>query len=132
MSKGSETIKQEIAQAAEAIKNGTELPVKKKRGRPKGTAGGRQKGSANETAIIDPLIAPYKIWVDVNQYTVVDLHKKRETDLMEKSYGYYSSLGYALRRIVKLKIVNNKTYSLRDYINQYENMLKEFEEKFKL
>lgn len=130
MSKSSEKMKQEIAQAVESIKNGVDAPVKKKRGRPKGAPGGRQKGSSNETVIIDPLIAPYKIWVDTNQYNVVDLNKKRETDLLEKSYGYYTSLGSALKSIVKLKIVNNKTYSLREFINQYEKMLKEFEEKF--
>jgi hypothetical protein len=111
--------------------NGEDIPEKQKRGRPKGAPGGKAKGG-NNTVIIDDLIAPYKIWVDTNQYNVVDLNKKRETDLLEKSYGYYNSLGSALKSIVKLKIVNNKEYTLKEYINQYETMLNEFKKKFEI
>lgn len=102
---------------------------KKKRGRPKGA--GRQKGS-NETAIVDPIIAPYKIYMDSNQFTVTDLNKKSETDI-DKNYGYFTSLGYALIKIVKLKLNhNNKQYTLDSYIKEYNKMLKEFLDKIKI
>ncbi len=108
-----------------------ETPIKKKRGRPKGGAGGKQKGG-NETVILDPIISPYKIYVDVNQYMVVDKDKKNEADLMEKSYGYFSKLSFALEKIVKLKIVNNKSYTLKEYIAEYNQMLNSFREKFNI
>src|SRR5690606_28739131 len=101
--------------------------VKKKRGRPKGSPGGRQKGSGNETVIIDPIIKPYKIYVDANQFTVTDLEKKKETDL-DKNYGYFTDLSSALKKIVRMKLTNNKTYTLDSYIAEYRKMLREFEE----
>jgi hypothetical protein len=100
---------------------------KRGRGRPKGTSA-RPKES-NETVIVDPVIAPYKIYIDSNQFNIVDLEKKNEANLTEKSYGYHSTLGGALRAIARMKMVNNKTYSLKDYIEQHEKVVKEMMEK---
>jgi hypothetical protein len=103
---------------------------KKKRGRPAGA--GRPKGSSNTTVITDPLINPYKIYVDTNCYTVVDKDKKDENDPLEieKSYGYFNTLGSALNKIIRMKTTSNKTYTIQQYVEEYKTMLDEFKAKF--
>lgn len=105
---------------------------KKKRGRPKGGGGsaGRPKGS-NSTVIIDPVISPYKISVDPECYNVTDeVDPEGEGVTIKKSYGYFSSLGYALKKIVSLKLPKNKKYSLKEYIEEYDASLKSFQQIF--
>ncbi len=104
---------------------------KKGRGRPKGSGSGKNKGG-NETVIIDPLLNPYKIYVDDNCYTIVDKDKPvtNSTIQIEKPYGYYTSLGGALTKIIKMKMVSNKTYSISEYIKEYKEMTESFRSKF--
>jgi hypothetical protein len=109
----------------EVMENET-VAVKKGRGRPK-KGKGRPKGS-NTTTITDPLLEPYKINIDANCYTITDIQEVN----VEKAYGYFTNLGSALRKIVKLQMVNNNQYTLESYIKEFENKLKQFTEKFNI
>ena len=54
---------------------------------------GRQKGQTKRMSIIeDPVIAPYVIHVEEDQYVLVDSSK-------DKPLGYYSDLGNAIQRV---------------------------------
>ncbi len=94
----------------------TQEKIKGKRGRPSGTA--------NTTAIEDELIEPFKIYYDETQFTLV----KKKPDGIEETYGYYRSLSSALQKIAKNKLSNNNIYSLKLFISEYKQMLKEFTE----
>lgn len=83
---------------------------------------GRPAGSANTTIIKDKSLHPYAIYVEDNQNVVV----KIKDDGSEETYGYHSTLGGALQKIAKYKTINNKTYSIREYIDEYNNNLNEF------
>jgi hypothetical protein len=90
---------------------------KRKRGRP--------AGSGNNTFIEDPLIEPFKIYFDETQLTLV----KKKPDGNEETYGYYSSLAGVLVKITKVKLVNNKAYTLQSFISEYKQMLENFIQK---
>lgn len=83
---------------------------------------GRPSGSANTTVIRDKSISPYIIYIEDNQSVLV----KIKDDGNEETYGYFSTLAGAMQKIAKLKTINNKTYSLKEYIDEYNNNLTEF------
>lgn len=97
-----------------------ETKTKGKRGRP--------AGSSNTTMIKDKVINPYMIYVEDNQFTLV----KPKPDGNEETFGYYQTLCGCLQKISKLKTINNKVYSLSEYINSYNNYLKEFSKVFNI
>ena len=74
---------------------------------------GRQKGQTKAKSIInDPLIAPYTITVEEDQYVLLDSKKIPQ--------GYYSSLDSAINKVSKNVIANKKTtYTLSEYIKDY-------------
>ena len=54
---------------------------------------GRQKGQTKRMSIIkDPVIAPYEIQVEEDQYVLIDTEK-------DKPLGYYSDLKNAIQKI---------------------------------
>ena len=82
---------------------------------------GRQKGQVKAKSIInDPLIAPFKITVEEDQYVLLDGKNIPQ--------GYYSSLDSVINKVSKNVIANKKeTYTLSEYIedyNQIKNQLK--------
>lgn len=108
------------------------VKVKGKRGRPKRDASvvsetGETQNSIRNV-IEDELLSPYKIFADDTSYTVVDKEKSAGA-LMEKTHGYYTSLGSALIKIAKLKMVQNKSFTLPEYVREFEGMLKAFRER---
>ena len=63
---------------------------------------GRQKGQTKRMSKIkDPVIAPYEIWVEEDQYVLVDTSK-------DKPVGYYSNLSNAVHKISRLGLANQK------------------------
>jgi hypothetical protein len=62
-------------------------------------------------------ITPYKIYVEESQYTVVQPEKT-----YEKTWGYFSTLEGALRKITKLKTLEQKEFTLESYITRYEEV----------
>jgi len=107
---------------------------KKRRGRPKGmkNGSGGQSNSIGSTVIIDPIIAPYKISIDPECYTVTDEVDPIDTGgiVIRKTYGYFNTLPSALRKITKMKLMKNKKYTLQGYINEFNEMITQFESKF--
>ena len=82
---------------------------------------GRQKGQTKAKSIIsDPLISPYKITVEEDQYVLLDNKNIPQ--------GYYSSLDGAINKVSKNVIANKKeTYTLSEYLEDYNNIKNKFQ-----
>ena len=78
---------------------------------------GRQKGQTKRMSKIkDPVIAPYEIWVEEDQYVLVDTAK-------DKPVGYYSDLGSAINKISRLGLANQKEeFTLAGFIESFNNI----------
>ena len=78
---------------------------------------GRQKGQTKRMSIIkDPIIAPYEIWVEEDQYVLVDTAK-------DKPVGYYSNMAHAINKISRLGLANQKEiFTLAGFIESFNNI----------
>ena len=78
---------------------------------------GRQKGQTKRMSKIkDPIIAPYEIQVEEDQYVLIDTEK-------EKPLGYYSDLANAIQKISRMSLANPKEeYTLTGFIESYNNI----------
>jgi len=78
---------------------------------------GRQKGQTKSMSIIkDPIIAPYEIQVEEDQYVLIDTKK-------EKPLGYYSDLKHAIKKISRLGLANQKEeFTLTGFIESFNNI----------
>tara|TARA_Y100001963_G_scaffold49459_1_gene69388 strand:+ start:175 stop:453 length:279 start_codon:yes stop_codon:yes gene_type:complete len=87
---------------------------------------GRQKGQTKRMSIIeDPIIAPYVIHVEEDQFVLVDSSK-------DKPLGYYSDLGNAIQRVSRMGLANQKeSYTLTGFIESYNNIKNKITEPFK-
>ena len=66
-------------------------------------ARGRQKGQTKRVCKIkDVAIAPYEIWMDEDQFTLLNTHN-------DKTLGYYSSLEKAISKVSRLSLANSKS-----------------------
>jgi hypothetical protein len=77
---------------------------------------GRQKGQTKAKSIIsDPLMAPYKISVEEDQYVLLD-----GKDIPQ---GYYTTLDRVLNKISRNVIANKKeVYNLSEYIKDFNQI----------
>ena len=87
---------------------------------------GRQKGQTKRMSVIkDPVIAPYEIQVEEDQYVLIDTEK-------DKPLGYYSDLTNAIQKISRLGLANQKEiYTLAGFIESYNNIKNKLTEPFK-
>ena len=87
---------------------------------------GRQKGQTKRMSKIkDPVIAPYEIWVEEDQYVLVDTAK-------DKPVGYYSNMAHAVNKISRLGLANAKEeYTLAGFIESYNNIKNKIVKPFK-
>jgi len=78
---------------------------------------GRQKGQTKRMSVIkDPVIAPYEIQVEEDQYVLIDTEK-------DKPLGYYSDLARAVERVSRMSLANAKEeYTLAGFIESYNNI----------
>ena len=78
---------------------------------------GRQKGQTKRMSIIkDPVIAPYEIQVEEDQYVLIDTKK-------DKPLGYYSDLEHAIQKISRMSLANQKEeYTLAGFIESFNNI----------
>ena len=78
---------------------------------------GRQKGQTKRMSIIkDPIIAPYEIQVEEDQYVLIDTEK-------DKPLGYYSDITNAIEKISRLGLANAKEeYTLAGFIESFNNI----------
>ena len=87
---------------------------------------GRQKGQTKRMSKIkDPVIAPYEIWVEEDQYVLVDTAK-------DKPVGYFSHLTSAVHKISRLGLANQKEdYTLTGFIESFNNIKNQLTKPFK-
>lgn len=87
---------------------------------------GRQKGQTKRMSTIkDPIIAPYEIQVEEDQYVLVDTEK-------DKPLGYYTNLESAIRRVSRMSLANAKDdYTLVGFIESYNKIKNKITEPFK-
>ena len=87
---------------------------------------GRQKGQTKRMSIIkDPVIAPYEIQVEEDQFVLVDSTK-------DKPLGYYSSLDAAVKRVSRMSLANQKeSYTLTGFIESFNNIKNKITKPFK-
>ncbi len=77
--------------------------------------------------IEDKSINPYIIKVDEDNYTIAHNTKP------EQGLHYCTTLAAALKRIVRLtNSSTTKTESIKEYINNYNNMLNQFKESIEV
>ena len=87
---------------------------------------GRQKGQTKRMSMIkDPIIAPYEIQVEEDQYVLVDTAK-------DKPVGYFSHLSSAVHKISRLGLANQKEdYTLTGFVESYNNIKNKLIKPFK-
>lgn len=87
---------------------------------------GRQKGQTKRMSMIkDPIIAPYQIQVEEDQFVLVDTEK-------DKPLGYYSDLESAIKRVSRMSLANQKEdYTLAGFIESFNNIKNKLTEPFK-
>ena len=78
---------------------------------------GRQKGQTKRMSVIkDPVIAPYEIQVEEDQFVLIDTEK-------DKPLGYYSNLTSAIQKISRMSLANQKEeYTLAGFIESFNNI----------
>ena len=68
------------------------------------------------SVIKDPIIAPYEIQVEEDQYVLIDTEK-------DKPLGYYSDIANAIHKITRLGLANTKEeYTLAGFIESFNNI----------
>ena len=87
---------------------------------------GRQKGQTKRMSIIkDPIISPYEIQVEEDQYVLIDTEK-------EKPLGYYSTLDAVILKVSRISLANAKEdYTLAGFIESYNNIKNKLIQPFK-
>ena len=87
---------------------------------------GRQKGQTKRMSMIkDPIIAPYEIQVEEDQYVLIDTEK-------DKPLGYYSSLDSAIKRVSRMSLANQKEdYTLAGFVESFNNIKNQLVKPFK-
>jgi hypothetical protein len=77
------------------------------------------------STIKDPIIAPYEIQVEEDQYVLVDTEK-------DKPLGYYTNLESAIRRVSRMSLANAKDdYTLVGFIESYNKIKNKLTQPFK-
>jgi hypothetical protein len=88
----------------------------------------KEKELSNTIIIRDPFLEPFYIQKDTYCYTVMEdaTPDQRYTDSVkkiQKTIGYYSTLGNCLKRISGLKINNKQEYnSITEYISEWKEI----------
>ena len=89
-------------------------------------ARGRQKGQTKRVCKIkDAAIAPYEIWMDEDQFTLLSTEHN-------KTLGYFGTLPQAISKISRLSLANAKEdYTLAGFIESYNNIKNQLTQPFK-
>jgi len=74
---------------------------------------GRPVGSGKSTFIEDPILGDFKIAIDEYSFNVIDTIKT-------KTVGFYTSLPRAVLAIAKHQMLEDRTYSLTEWANKFE------------
>ena len=74
---------------------------------------GRPVGSGKSTFIEDPALGDFKIAIDEYSFNVVDTIKN-------KTVGFHTKLEQAILSVAKYQMLEDRTYSLAEYAEQFE------------
>jgi len=74
---------------------------------------GRPKGSGKSTFIEDPIMGNFKIAIDEYSFNVIDTIKT-------KTVGFYTTLPEAVLAIAKHQMLEDRTYQLTEYAEQFK------------
>ena len=87
---------------------------------------GRQKGQTKRMSKIkDSIIAPYEIWIEEDQFVLVDTEKN-------KPLGYYSKLVGAIKKISRLGLANQKAdFTLKEFVESFNTIQNQLTKPFK-
>ena len=87
---------------------------------------GRQKGQTKRMSVIkDPVIAPYEIQVEEDQFVLIDTEKN-------KPLGYFSNLETVITRVSRMSLANAKEdYTLAGFIESFNNIKNKLTKPFK-
>ena len=87
---------------------------------------GRQKGQTKRMSVIkDPIMAPYEIQVEEDQFVLIDTDK-------DKPLGYYAQLDTAILRVSRMSLANRKeNYTLAGFIESFNNIKNKLTEPYK-
>ena len=87
---------------------------------------GRQKGQTKRMSVIkDPIMAPYEIQVEEDQFVLIDTDK-------DKPLGYYSDLEHAILRVSRMSLANAKEeYTLARFIESFNNIKNKLTQPYK-
>ena len=87
---------------------------------------GRQKGQTKRMSMIkDPIIAPYQIQVEEDQYVLINTEK-------DKPLGYYTDLSNVIQKISRMSLANQKEdYTLSGFIESFNNIKNKLTKPFK-
>ena len=88
---------------------------------------GRQKGQVKRMSTIkDPIISPFEIYVEEDQFVLIDTTK-------DKPLSYHGSLDNAIKRISQIYLANSKeSYTLTGFIESYKNIVEHLTSNFKI
>ena len=88
---------------------------------------GRQKGQTKKISkIVDELISPYEIYIEEDQFVIVD-------SIKNKPLSYHGSVESAIKTISNLSLVRKeKIYTLTGFMESYKNIVKQLTSKFKI
>ena len=83
---------------------------------------GRKKGSTTRYCLIqDEILGKYEVHVDEANHCFILFDAEKQ-----KTEGYFTTLGYLLKRVLKEKYVpggkNGEVYTLKDYVNQMNKL----------
>ena len=87
---------------------------------------GRQKGQTKRMRVIkDPIITPYEIQVEEDQFVLIDTEKG-------KPLGYYTKLDSAILKVSRMSLANAKDeYTLSGFIESFNNIKNKLTQPFK-
>lgn len=83
------------------------------------------------TVINDPALLPYKIVVTEVSFNIVD-NIRPVGAIADNPYAYCTSLDNALLKIARLKSTNKKSFTLKEYIDDYRNIIKGLRDAVKI
>ena len=87
---------------------------------------GRQKGQTKIMSIIkDDSIYPYEIYVEEEQYILLEKDK-------QKTLGYFTTLNGLVSKLSRIMVANkNKTYTLSEFTNNIKEIQNKLTTNFK-
>ena len=87
---------------------------------------GRQKGQTKRMSVIkDPIITPYEIQVEEDQYVLIDTEK-------DKPMGYFSDMEHVILKVSRMSLANSKEdYTLAGFIESFNNIKNKLTQPYK-